>query len=256
MHRLLTVPFLAALAAAGSAQAQAQGFDPTWQFSTGADYSSGDYGGVSDTAVLRVPVEAKITTDRLRFELSVPWVRVDGPAQVVGGIPIGSPTGGTSERSGLGDVLGSAAATVLRSEDRRSAIELGGRAKVPTADDDIGTGKADFAATVSLRGAVSRTTTLFGSVGYEWLGDPEAYQVEDGVEASIGVNVSPSPKYSVGASVNFHQRYLEGGEDYVSVSPYVFTMLTDTTGLSVYGGAGLTESSPDAFAGIRLSVFR
>ncbi|HEX6866118.1 MAG TPA: hypothetical protein VF122_02695, partial [Caulobacteraceae bacterium] len=223
MTRLIGAALAAAtLGLAGAAHAQDA--TPNWEFSTGVDYATGDYGGDVDSDYYAVPIEAKVTIDRLRFEVSVPWVSIDGPANLVGGGGVvGGGSADTSQRSGLGDVNASAAVAVLRGDNNRSALELGGRVKFPTADDDIGTGETDFAAMVNGRKAVSDTTLLFGSVGYEWMGDPEAYDVEDGFLASAGVNFAPGDRSGFGAALYYREPYTADADDYITLSPYFYT---------------------------------
>ncbi len=244
----------AAIGFAGAAHAQDAA--PRWEFSAGADYSTGKYGGDVSSDYYGVAIGSKVTIDRLRLEVAVPWVTIDGPATLVGGGVVGSGSTDNSRRSGIGDVNATTGFTVLRSQDKRSGLEAAGRVKFPTADDDIGSGETDFSAMLNGYAAISDGASLFGSLGYEWMGDPEAYDLEDGFLASAGINFKPTDNQAFGASVGYREPYTEGADDYVTVSPYFYTRLTKTTGLTVYGSAGLTDAAPDAAAGFRFVLYK
>ena len=70
--------FLGALLLTGAAQA-ADGLS----LGVGVDYSSGDYGSDVTTKILSVPFSAKYETGDWTFKASLPWMRVDGDANVV-----------------------------------------------------------------------------------------------------------------------------------------------------------------------------
>lgn len=70
----------------------------------GADYSSGDYGGIERTKVISVPLSAKYRTGSLTLRLSTSWLSVSGTGAVIptglGGI--GHDSGSSSGSSGGG----------------------------------------------------------------------------------------------------------------------------------------------------------
>src|SRR5512134_2141974 len=68
----------------------------TWDVSSGFDYSTGSYGGPSNTTVLSVPLNLRAQSDSVRVELSIPYLDVSGPGTYSGNGVVG---GG----SGIGD---------------------------------------------------------------------------------------------------------------------------------------------------------
>jgi hypothetical protein len=52
------------------------------QLSTGAEYSSGDYGDVTSTEALVVPFSARVSLGSLSLRASVPWLSLRGPADI------------------------------------------------------------------------------------------------------------------------------------------------------------------------------
>src|SRR5215471_3670351 len=149
-----------------------------WQAGTGLDYSIGKYGAATDTTVLSVPAELHVQVDKLRLDLSVPYVSIRGPGTVVDGIVIGG-SGPITTRSGVGAVT--TGASWLLHEDSNSfpAVEVSGLVKLPTASTDIGTGKFDYTLSANVYHSFSPSVMLFGTVGYQWLTDFKTYKLKD-----------------------------------------------------------------------------
>lgn len=243
------------LTLAGPTHAQSTG--PRWEYSATADYSVGKYGALVDTKYFDLPLSAKMQADRWRLEAAVPYVSVEGPGEVVGGSIIVQPGSTvTSRRSGLGDVVGTAGYLVHRDQGGLPAVELSGSAKFGTADRTIGTGENDYSVRASLYKGVGFGVTLFGVVGYEWLGDPAEYALEDGALGVAGVDFKPNDDTALGLAVNYHQRYAVGYDDQVTFSPYLSRRLSARTALTLYGTAGTNSSSPRAGGGLKLTFFR
>lgn len=245
MNRLHLLAAAAVLAAPSGALAQV-----AWEPSVGVDYSTGSYGAAEDTEVLSAVLGLRATTSRWRFEASLPWLRIKGPAgSVVGGVVVPG-TGPVTSRSGLGDVTLSAAYQMVQPEAGRTQWELGASAKLPTADDGLGTGEADFGVQVGVRQPLGDALTLLGSLGYQWLGDPAAFELEDGPTAMIGINYASSPRTNFGVQTTYRSAYLNGFDDQVVVNPYFRLDSESGWALTGYGTVGLTDSSPDFGLGL------
>lgn len=228
----------------------------TFEFSTGVDYSVGKYGALTDTSVVSVPFEVKGQFGRLRLQGSVPWVSVDGPGQLVGGVVVTDPNStATVKREGIGDVNLSAAYLLNTESGALPAFELGAGVKLPTAKDTIGTGETDYSATLSAYKSLTSELMLFGSVGYSWLGSPAAYQLNDGITASGGLNLRPDANQNYGVSVSYREPVADGYAGQAVVSPYMTYRVSKGFGLTLYGMAGFNDASPRWGAGLRLSLF-
>jgi Putative MetA-pathway of phenol degradation len=236
----------------------AQGEDTTeLEFSTGADYSVGHYGALTDTTVWSVPLDIKLRAGRFRVQASLPYVSIDGPGQLVGGVIVSAPgSTATVSRSGIGDLSLSAGLMLNRENGTLPAIELGGSAKVPTAAATIGTGEVDYSASISVYKSLNPKVMLFGSFGYSWLGSPAAYTLENGMTASGGINLRPAASQNYGVSVAWREPVAAGLEGQAVVSPYLTYRIDRRFGLTLYGMAGLNDASPRLGAGIRLSIFQ
>lgn len=239
------------------AQKPAEPVDDTEiEIATGIDYSVGHYGASVDTSVVSIPIDIKAQFGRLRVQGSVPYVFVDGPGQLVGGVIVTNPgSTATVKRDGIGDVSLSAAYLLNREAGILPSFEIGAGVKLPTASTTIGTGQADYSATLSAYKSLSPELMLFGSLGYSWLGSPAAYRLENGLTASGGFNLRPSDDQNYGVSLAYREPVAAGLQGQAVVSPYMTYRVSRTFGLTLYGMAGLNDASPRWGAGLRLSLF-
>ena len=229
----------------------------TFEIATGVDYSVGKYGAAVDTSVVSIPLDLKAQIGRLRLQAVLPYEFLKGPGQLVGGIVVTVP-GSTSavKRDGLGDLNLSGAYLLNNEQGVLPAFEIGGGVKLPTAKTTIGTGKADYSLTASAYKSLSPTVMLFGSVGYSWLGSPAAYQLNNGITASGGLNFRPKESQNYGVSVAYREPVAAGLQGQAVVSPYMTLRATKLLGFTLYGMAGFNDASPRWGAGIRLSLFQ
>ena len=242
---------------AANADAAAQQDVNSFELSTGFDYSVGKYGAAVDTSVKDVPIEAKAQLGRLRLQASLSYVWIKGPGQIVGGVVVGSNSpGAIAERHGVGDLSLAGAYRLTSDHGALPMIELGGNVKLPTANTTIGTGETDYGVNVALYKSLGPQLTLFGSVGYSWLGSPAAYQLKNGITAYGGLNIRPDPAVNLGASVAYREPVATGLQGQAIVSPYLTYRFSQHLGLTAYGLAGLNDASPRVGAGVRLTLFQ
>lgn len=226
------------------------------EIASGADYSVGHYGAALDTSVWSIPLDLKFRKGGFRAQATLPYVFINGPGQLVGGVIVNNPGGTTTTaRSGLGDLNLSAAYLITRERGLLPSIELGANIKLPTAKTTIGTGEVDYGATASVYKSLSKQVMLFGSVGYSWLTSPSAYALRNGITASGGLNFRPADNQNYGVSVAYREPVAPGLQAQAVVSPYMTYRVSPRFGLTFYGMAGLNNASPRLGAGIRLSLF-
>lgn len=258
--------FVALLLAAGMAHAQ-----DGLSFGVGVDYSSGDYGSETTTKILSVPLSAKYVTGDWSFKASLPWMRVEGDANVVPGLgsvvnlnPIGrgrgnggggggttAPTSGTT--SGVGDLR--LAATYSIPMESKWGVDLTGNVKIATADEDkgLGTGANDYGAAVDVYRSVGEATTLFGGVGYTVLGDSDFIEVDSVINGNLGVSQKLGDS-SIGVMYDYRQPTSEAADDRSEVTGFYSFPTSDTSKMQVYATKGLTDGSPDWGAGLSFSA--
>ena len=221
-----------------------------WEPSLGVDYSTGSYGASEHTEVLYVPLSLRATASRWRFDATAPWLRIKGSAgSVVGGVVI--PGGGpVTTRDGFGDVTLSATYQLVEPVAGQTQWEIGVGTKLDTADDGLGSGEMDYNLQLGVRQPLSDSLTLMGSLGYQWLGDPTAFELEDGPTAMIGVNYASNPRANFGIQATYRHEYLTGFDEQVILNPYFKLDTESGFSFTGYATAGMTDSTPDFGAGL------
>ena len=239
-----------------------QGFD--WGFSTGFDYVTNAKCNIvsrsvscisTDTSAFSVPSTVMAQFDRVRVQVTVPFVDLEGPGALSGALGtkqiVGSPTGPVSRRYGLGDVSVGAAVILLRTGEILPRVEVGGIIKAPTGKNGLGTGKTDYGAQVSLYRPLWPGTSIFGSGGYQWVGDPNTVDLHKGARATAGFDTN----YGIiggGALLDYNQSLLAGLPNSFTVDPYVTLRVLGSVGLQVYTTIALTQQSPNHAVGFRI----
>jgi hypothetical protein len=158
------------------------------QYMLSTEYSSGGYGHEKDTDILYIPFSIKYETLPWRFGVTVPYIKITGPGNIVGGgggggIPVnqqddsntsqtasihnnntnkgsgGNGSGGShgqknqiTTEKGLGDIIIESSYALDMSWDLPFYTDVTAKLKIPTADADngLGTGKTDFALQVDI----------------------------------------------------------------------------------------------------------
>jgi hypothetical protein len=226
--------------------------------SIGASFTTGDYGQDDDTDILYVPFALRYEADPVVLRLTVPYIRIRGPGDVVGGtegaVIVGSGAGGRETNDGLGDVVASAT-YVLYPSNELPVFELTGKVKFPTADEDegLGTGEYDFTVELDASKAFGRLTP-FATLGYRFLGDPPGADLDDVLFASLGLGVEVSPRFDAGLVYDWSQTASGGVEDAHELVPYLVWKLAERVRLNAYGIAGLSEGAADWGGGLSLGV--
>lgn len=246
----------------------------TPSISLGAEYTSGKYGTANSTDILTVPLTLGYDTSRWHLKLTLPYVRVSGAGNVIPGIGVASnsnPNGrgrgasnlpgnnpaaiyyGTGSASGIGDVVAKASYTVLQDRESRFGLDLGGRIKFGTADENkgLGTGKNDYGVTVDAYKGIG-DWTVFGGVGYTRFGSSVYIPLHNGANANVGASLRVGKNNSVGAYYYYRQRISDFGYRQSEVTGFFNHHFSDSMRLQVYALAGLSNGSPDVGGGASL----
>jgi Putative MetA-pathway of phenol degradation len=260
-----TILAIAAAIAAGSAvqaltsrAAHAASWESLKVF-TGVDYSSGDYGETTNTDIVYVPLTVKYETGPWTLRATTSYIRIHGPANVIGTGEGGSYVtdvgpGGRLSRSGPGDIL----LGVTYSLDSLWAhgwfVDLTGKVKLPTADENkgLGTGKTDFTAQLDVAKILGRFTP-FATIALRKIGQPAAYRLHDALNGSVGLQYRVSDVVGTGFSFDYRESASPTGTDPRELFGYVNIAVTDNWSVDLYGVAGLSDGSPDAAAGFQLT---
>lgn len=223
----------------------------------GFDYSRGNYGEASATEILYLPVYLKYDAGPWAFKVTLPYLYVKAPANVViaDGRPVARAGGGarTSEQ-GLGDIVASAGYTAYESAASGIILDVIGKLKLPTADEDrgLGTGETDYS--VQADGYKSlRSVSLLGTLGYRWIGSPEGVDLDNVWFGTLGAVRKINPQWSAGLLYDYREASSERGSPQSEATAFVSRRLDAQTKAQLYTVKGFSDGSPAWGAGAALT---
>jgi hypothetical protein len=244
-----------------------------FSLSAGADYSSGKYGTDTTTDIWSVPVAAAYQTDRWTFKLTVPYINISGAGNVIpgvgkvnngnpkgrgrgkggGGTPPAPGTTTSGSASGLGDITASAGYELFGSADRTFGLDLTGKVKFATADENkgLGTGKNDYGLSLDTY-KVSGAWTAFGGVGWMKYGSSQYIQLKNGFNANIGADYKLNSSNNIGAYYYYRERIADTGAAQSEIAGYWNHKFNDSLRVQAYALAGFADGSPDYGVGASL----
>jgi hypothetical protein len=235
-------------------------FAGDYSFTTGAEYTRGDYGTTIDTSQWYIPFKFGYTTDQYALSVTIPYVRISGSEEVLsmsGSTHISpmlsttSTTMSTNERtdSGLGDVLLSGTYQLQAETKADPWIAVTGKIKLGTASEDknLGTGENDYAAQLELA-----QQALSGYVGYKIVGDTTETDFDNVFYGAAGVSFPAGKEWKAMVEYYAEQAALAGADNLSEVSLTLSKPLSDKRKLSLYMIKGLSDGSPDWGMGVNL----
>ncbi len=249
------VAFLVSVGSVAEGAERPREDDTRLTLSSGLDYSSGKYGAASSTGIVFAPMSVRLRSGNFRWSANAAWLRVDGPGDIIAGTDgtvIVAP-GGSARRtnSGIGDLSIGGSYAFKPAADLE--IELGVRSKLPTASvrKGLGTGKADASVSVDVS---YWTGKLLPFAGAKWMirGDPAAYRLNDGLDASVGVAARVGHGVDVFASYEYSQASSAFSGDEHSLFAGATIPLSDHWRLTPYGIAGLSRFAPTVEIGLQV----
>jgi hypothetical protein len=272
MVRFLLAAALLALAIPGPAVGEAQGEGSYRMFlNAGVGRFSGDYELPETTTMDVLNLSARWYLPRGEIELSVPYLRIDGPADIrfVGGQPVAVPgqppadgelvADGQRTDSGIGDaVLQGEYYLVSGTSSRPWVIGLL-RLKVPSGDEDrgLGTGAADVEAGFGLIQQY-RSVHLLADASYTWVGSSPEFELRDVVRIGGGVSApfGPNDRHSAYLYLENRTHMVRGSDDRRSLAMGVGTALDQAQRLRLSASAfvGLSDTAEDY--GLYLTIGR
>jgi hypothetical protein len=228
-----------------------------WTTSLGFDYTTGKYGQSTSTNIFSVPFSIRCEWDRWTFQGTVPYIQVSGPAGVVQDIGLifrGRPRPTSRTESGIGDVVLSAGFALINEDDTQNLphIDLTGKIKLGTADSDkgLGTGENDYSMQLDAYKAFGDFTP-FATLGYRVMGDPPGTDFRNILFGSAGASFRLVQSTTIGASLDWRQEIVRGGEAATELSAFITHRLDRSWKVQGYVLTGLTDASPDfGFGGI------
>jgi hypothetical protein len=235
------------------------GADGELSAGAGLNYSSGKYGTSTDTKILSVLFNARYETDLWTFRLTVPYLSVTGPANVIPGVGRFDSSGrprrravvGTTSESGPGDTVASATYNAYYDAATKRGLDLTGRLKLPTADANkgLGTGATDESLQLDVYQTLDRLT-LFADVGYTFFGHSDFVQLDNALNYGVGASNKLRATDSVGASLDGRQRVTPGGAPQRELTVFWNRRTDSATRVQAYFLIGLANGSPDWGLGV------
>jgi len=221
----------------------------------GMFYSTGNYGGTQSTDILYVPVTGKYQSNGWTLKLTVPYLRITGPGNVLNGVGLtGNPNVPTrSTQAGLGDVLAAVSHKVYDGGTAGFVVNLTGKIKFGTADSSkgLGTGQNDYALQLDLSKTMGNLTP-FGSIGYKVYGSPAAYTLNNVFFGSLGIDYKFSHENNGGALLTLRQKALATGFPHREALLFVNHKFDKNWKTQGYVLRGFTNGSPRLGAGVAI----
>jgi hypothetical protein len=234
--------------------------------SVGADYSSGKYGTPFETEIWDVPLSVGYEADRWSVRLTVPFISISGAGNVIPGVgrvkndnPQGRGRGNSSggvtpppvvetsgSASGLGDVVAQATYGLVRDDAARFGLDVTGKIKLGTADENkgLGTGKNDYGLNLDAYKGFG-AWTLFGGAGYTKYGSSIYIPLHGGWNGNLGAGYKLDSANTIGAYYYYRQRISDYGYTQSEGTAYWNHRFDDNLRLQAYALAGFSDGSPD-----------
>ena len=227
--------------------------EPGFSLTTGLDYSTGKYGQAETTDILYIPFTGKYEADQYSLKLTVPYLEVTGPGNVVrdvGQIGPASASATRTRQSGLGDIVVAGTYDMYVGHANGTLVDVTAKIKFGTADEakGLGTGKNDYALQADLYKTLGENT-VFGTLGYKVLGSPAGTTLNNVFYASLGAGHQYSRETSAGLILNLQQKASATGSAQRELTAYVSHKLGKTWKAQAYAVKGFSDGSPDWGAG-------
>lgn len=235
------------------------------QMTAGVGRFTGDYGEKEKTTLDVVNLSTRWFFDRAEFQVSLPYLRINGPADitVVDGQPIAigdDPTSGKQRtESGWGDVTLRGEYYLHRGSSTSPWVIGVLRVTLPTGDEDkgLGTGATDVEVGASLIQRVGRINWL-ADIGYTFAGSSGGFDSRNQLRLGGGASVpfGEDQRHSYYVYLENRTGRYSGTEDKREIAVGVSTAFTQAkrVRLSASMFFGLTRSTEDV--GLYVSLGR
>lgn len=161
----------------------------------------------------------------------------------------GTTTTSRRRESGLGDIIAAGTYTFYR--EHGWTLDATGRIKFGTADKDkgLGTGKNDYAAHLGVNYDIGQTS-VFGTLGYKWLGSPDGVSLKNVTYGSVGASYGVVSAGTLGLALDFATAAISGTPNPLELSAYYTHKFSPNAKLNGYVIRGLTNANPDWGGGL------
>jgi len=227
----------------------------TLSLTSGVDYSTGKYGGLTQTSVTYIPITGKYEKGDWLYKLTVPYVSVTGPANTTPNIGLAVyPNKNIRTDAGLGDIVASTSYSIVNSSSKNIAVDLMGKIKFGTADKykGLGSGATDYTAEVTVYKILAKSS-VFGSLGYKVFGKSQGYMLNNAIFASLGLSQKFGALTSAGVIYDYREPVTIWSDPQEMWTLYMNKKINIKWTAQTYLFSGVGKSSPDVGGGAMLT---
>ncbi len=222
--------------------------DALWKYSTGLDYSRGDYGLEDETAILYLPISVEADFFPVRAKLTLPVLKIEGDGGV---LRDGSRVDGSA--SGIGQIVGSVGYLWVPASRPIPFLELTGKLTIPSeTSDELGNGEWAFALQGDAFENFGRLST-FARLGRKFY---TGSSLDDRFYASVGASLRLDDWVRLGVAYDWYQASVDSVEDSHELSPFVAIKIGSSWSMGPYFVIGLSDGSADYGLGFTISLRR
>jgi len=220
--------------------------------------SFGSYGNTIDTRITYMPFITKLKYDAWTAKITVPYLQISGPDSVIGGgddIISGQAASLVRKKhSGLGDIVVGITRRFLLG-DPRTGLDITGKIKLPTADEDrnLGTGKFDYTLETGLSHIFENRIFVNGKAGRTFKGSTPSLNLHDVWRGSVGAGYSFVEGSSLGVNYEYHQSASDSGKPFSQATLYLGQPLSESWDAQLYVAKGFTDGAAEYGSGVMLS---
>jgi len=224
--------------------------------SAGSDFSSGSYGLAQSTKVLSNTLLIKYEADRWSVGVTLPYLRTDGPGNVIPGIG-GVGNLAASEpvvRTGVGDVIAAASYDPVSLPKSGTYITATGKVRFGTApvSRGLGTGQNSYYLQLEAIQRIVGDLDAIASFGRRFGGGSPDIPLRNVWYGSIGANYKFSKEFSGGLSFDRRQPLSGTSGPEREVTLYMKYRITPDWSVRPYIVTGFATGSPSIGGGLVL----
>lgn len=218
-----------------------------FSLSTGATYTSGDYGSSDTTQIWYVPVSLKYKQDRWNVKLTIPYLNVRGPSNVIRDIgQVSTTTTQVNTQDGLGDISLSGSYRLFYLPESKTLLDINGKIKFGTADENrnLGTGKNDYSLSFGLYELLGDYTPYL-VFGRKFYGESSQITLNDVYFGSVGLSYKVSDKTNIGADLYLKEKTASWRDNTRQLSTYFSYKMDKNWKIQTYLIGGISDNTPD-----------
>ncbi|VAX06755.1 hypothetical protein MNBD_ALPHA03-381 [hydrothermal vent metagenome] len=234
----------------------------------GFDYTQGDYGNLTNTKMIYMPISLNYTVEAWRFRVSSGYISVMGEENIIPGIGFATlltdPSVGDigqGNDNGIGDIFLSTTYAFNELRADNLYFDITAQIKIPTTGvaKGLSTGKTDFSLQFGMTKIIGNFLP-FATFGYRYVGKTEYYDLQNIWFASLGMayylnrDITLGLSYDLRKSVNVNTTNLQEIQVYMDYR-FPESWGTENWGAYFYGITGLSDNSPDIGGGFQLKYY-